>query len=258
MDEWGLLKRNICVGGSMFVRVYDKDENSFFKSIVYGYFGEWYCREMIVFNPGTKCFQLIENMYESGERVESSYEIINDNTEEWVSYEKVFLLKLKKYFKEHGAEWSINSFSGYQEVFDNYEFLLRIVQKKKVPLAEANIVIRENEDVDTWNYIRTQEDANEFMRLFVGFHDSTLNKLEYKEEAQTNQLNVIFDNSGWYGVVELCFEGLIAMNLRPVRCLYYRELYDATLLINDESVFWADSRLEEENLNCAPSQGQLT
>lgn len=87
----------------MFVRVYDKEENRFFKSMVYGCFGEWYCREMIVFNPGTKCFQLIENMYESGERVESSYEIINDNTEEWVSYEKAFLLKLKRYFKEHGA-----------------------------------------------------------------------------------------------------------------------------------------------------------
>ena len=88
-----------------------------------------------------------------------------------------------------------------------------------------------------------------FMSMFMGFHDSTLDKLIYEEDYGKTQLKVQFDNSGWYGVVELCFEGLIALNLKGLVENRTREIYDATLIINDESVFWADGELENEDYN---------
>lgn len=59
--------------------------------------------------------------------------------------------------------------------------LVEDFQRKKVPLSETNISVKSNEDAEEWNYIRTQEDADEFMKLFVGFHDSTLDKIVYEE-----------------------------------------------------------------------------
>ncbi|WP_434799271.1 hypothetical protein [Terrisporobacter vanillatitrophus] len=104
------------------------------------------------------------------------------------------MLKLKKYFKDNSFNHEINLFRGYKDVFDNFEFILKILQNKNVPLEETNIKVKVNEDIDEWNYIRNQEDVNSFMRIFVGFHDSTL-------------------------------------------------------IINDESVFWEDDELENEDYN---------
>lgn len=84
------------------------------------------------------------------------------------------------------------------------------------------------------------------MKLFVGFHDSTLDKILYEEEYGKSQLKVIFDNSGWYGIVELCFEGHVRMHLHNYGEKYTREIYSAALFVQDENVFWADDILDEE------------
>lgn len=85
------------------------------------------------------------------------------------------------------------------------------------------------------------------MKLFVGFHDSTLDKITYEEDYGKKVLRAIFNNSGWYGVVELSFEGLIRMNLCGFPENYSREIYDATLLVHNETIFWADEILEHED-----------
>ena len=71
----------------------------------------------------------------------------------------------------------------------------------------------------------------------------------YVEDYSERSLTVTFDNSGWYGVVELCFEGLISMNLRPAQENYSREIFSACLFVENECVFWADDALEKEDLN---------
>jgi len=76
-----------------------------------------------------------------------------------------------------------------------------------------------------------------------------LDKLIYEEDYGKTQLKVQSDNSSWHGVVELCFEGLIALNLRGLGENRTREIYAATLIVNDESVFWADDELENEDYN---------
>lgn len=233
----------------MFVRVYDKSNNRYYKSMVYALINSGYYEKAILFNPYKGSFELVDYLDKESKELSPLYECINSNNNEWVSYERTFLLKLKKYFKENNYSEEITRFSGYKEVFDNYEFMLRILKNKQVLIETTTIKIKDNEDTNEWNYIRTQEDANEFMKLFVGFHDSTLDKLTYEEEYGKSQLNAIFDNSGWYGVVELCFEGLISLNLRAPAENRSREIYDATLIIKEESVFWADDELREEDFS---------
>lgn len=200
----------------MFVRVFDKSNNKYYKSMVYALINSGYDEQAILFNPYKEAFELIDYLDKESKKYVPLYECINSNKNEWVSYEKVFLLKLKKYLKENNCTEEIMCFRGYKEVFDNYKFMLKILQTKQVPIESTTINLKNNEDTNEWNYIRTQEDANEFMKLFVGFHDSTLDKLTYEEAYGKTQLNVVFDNSGWYGVVELCFEGLSALNLRTL------------------------------------------
>ena len=100
-------------------------------------------------------------------------------------------------------------------------------------------------DTAEWNYIFTQSDADDFMKKFAGFHDSTLETINYSETNGSVTANTVFDNSGWFGIVELCFEGIQMLKIMPATENYTRELFEASLIIENESVFWADSYMEK-------------
>lgn len=233
----------------MFVRVFDKKIKKYYKSMVYGLINTGYYEQAILFNPYMNCFELVEYLDKESKELRPLYEWINTEYVGWVSYDKAFLLKLNKYCKEHNYDNQIKLYRGYKEVFDDFGFMLKILKERNVPLSQTEIEVKSNKDVDEWNYIRTQEDADEFMKLFAGFHDSTLDKMIYEEDYGKRKLKAVFDNSGWYGVVELCFEGLIKMNLHSFAENYSREIYGATLLVQNESVFWADDELDDENMD---------
>ena len=92
------------------------------------------------------------------------------------------------------------------------------------------VTLRTNEDAEQWHYIRTQQDVDALTELFVGFHDPRLDRLTYEEECGKAKLTARFDNSGWFGIIELRFEGLLALNLRPPLENCSREIFSATLL----------------------------
>lgn len=231
----------------MFVRVKDKKHNTHYKSMVYGLINTGYYEQAILFNPFIQCFELIDYLDKETKDLHPLYECINNNRINWISYKNAYLLKIKNFLKEKEFKTSIQHLEGYPEVIDDYDFIFKMLKHKKVALSETIQKIKTNEDEQEWNYIRNQEDADDFMKLFMGFHDSTLDKMLYEEDYDTKQLNVIFDNSGWYGVVELCFEGLLRMNLRAFGENYSREIYDATLNVNDETVYWADGETTPDN-----------
>lgn len=136
---------------------------------------------------------------------------------------------------------------GYRDICENFEFLCDILENRSLPVNKSDIVIRTLPDTEDWQYILTQDDADEFMKLFVGFHDSTLKKLTYEEVQATSSAITIFDNSAWYGIVEICFEKIVAINIRPEEENLEPYIYDATLIVNNEGVFWADSYMEAED-----------
>ena len=88
------------------------------------------------------------------------------------------------------------------------------------------------------------------MDLFAGFHDSTLESINYVEDSTgKKEVRAIFDNTGWFGIAELCFEGVQLLKIVPAGENYSREIFDATLFVNDSGIFWADDSLEMVDLS---------
>ncbi len=233
----------------MYARVYDREQNRYYKSIVYAILGENHFEQYaIVHDPDNNCFALVDYFDKEANMIRPLVVIINGDESDWVCRENAFRLKLKKYSRELGyGEFSWQNFygRGYADVFENFPFLLALLRDKKVPADNAGIQRRGNHDEGEWNYIRTQADADDFMRQFVYFHDAVLEKMEYTE-SHYNTLTARFNNSGWYGIAELCFEGVLVCNLRPPTGNLCREFIGATLLVKDECILWADEELSEE------------
>jgi hypothetical protein len=233
----------------MFVRVYDQRRKKYYKSIVYGIIDIGYYERHIVFNPVEEAYELVDYLNKNTKELPTPLvEVISSDQEEWVTYDKVKLLKFKNYCKNKGYQISIDIFYGYDEVFQDFEFMLQLFEKKKVDKDKCCIQLKEPKDINHWRYIKTQRDANYFMELFAGFHDSTIDKMEYLEDYSQRTLNVTFNNSCWYGIAELCFEGLVSMNLRPQQENHSREIFGGCLFVNDESIFWADECLDKEDM----------
>lgn len=236
----------------MFARVFDKKTGFFYKSIIYGKLLIGYYERNIVYNPREDAFELVDYLDKENkdQRVlVPLIEVINSDRNEWITYDKIYVLKLNRFLKSNGISAFIKQYSGYDEVYQDFDFMLRILRDRIVPKSDCSIQIREPNDTNQWTYIKTQSDANAFFAVFAGFHDSTLDKIQYVEDYNERSLTVTFDNSGWYGVVELCFEGLISMNLRPGQEHYGREIFSACLFVENECIYWADDALDKENLN---------
>lgn len=240
----------------MFARVFDKKNRIFYKSIVYGKLGIGGYERNIVYNPKEEAFELVDYLDKESKgqyALVPLIEIINSDRNEWVTYDEVHALELSRFFKSNGINAFEKQYRGYDEVYHDFDFMLRIVRDRIVPKSDCSIQIREPNDTDQWTYIKTQSDADAFFKAFAGFHDSTLDKIQYVEDYSERSLTITFDNSGWYGIAELCFEGLISMNLRPAQENYSREIFSACLFVEDECIFWADVDLDKEDLNYAGS-----
>lgn len=119
------------------------------------------------------------------------------------------MLKIENYFKENGSTADIKCLQGYADLVDDLNFIYKVISDKKVPLADSTLKIRSNEDEKEWHYIRCQSDIDDFMEKFVGFHDATLDKMLYEENYGKRQINIIFNNSRWYGIAELVLKDFL-------------------------------------------------
>ena len=232
----------------MFVRVFDKDKNTYYKSLVYSTVGIGWFLQYIVLNPHMNTFELVDYLDKSVTPVKPLVEIIQSDYSDFNIYEGSALLKYKYFCRKSGVDFvDVKRMAGYPDVCENFAFLTDILTKKSVPAESYNISLRELKDTAEWNYIITQSDADDFMDKFAGFHDSTLEKINYSETYGSVTANAIFDNSGWFGIVELCFEGVQMLKIMPATENYTRELFEASLIVEKESVFWADSYMEKPN-----------
>lgn len=232
----------------MFVRVFDKNKNSYYKSIVYATVGIGWVLQYIVLNPNTNTFDLIDYLDKSVSPAKPLVETIQPDRSDFIVYKGAQILKYKHFCKANGIKSvDIEQISGYPDVLENQAFLADILINLSVSVNAHKISVRNLSDKTEWNYILTQEDADAFMKIFAGFHDSTIESINYSEANGTPITNIIFDNSGWFGVVELCFEAVQMLKIMPAAENYSRELYEASLIFEKESVFWADSSMEHPN-----------
>lgn len=232
----------------MLVRVFDKEKNIYYKSMVYATVGIGWFLQYIVLNPHTQSFELVDYLDKQFNPARPLVEVIQPNNEAFVVYNGVQMLKYKKFCKDNGFKFvDVGQMMGYPDVLENYAFLANILSNHSVPFDAYSISAKTPGDTTEWNYIFTQADADDFMKKFVGFHDSTLERINYAESDSAAVVNAVFDNSSWFGVVELCFEGVQILKIMPASENYSREIYEASLIVENESVFWADSYMDKPN-----------
>jgi len=229
----------------VFIRVLDEKRNQYYQSIVYGMMHIKCSEHYIVYHAVTDSFELIEKNDVS--ICKANIDFINGNQDDWVFCQNVQLLKLKYFLIKKGCNGTVHEFQGYEDIYENFDFLYALITKKEVHKNEFDIPLRQLPDIDDWHYLSTQDEADDFLDRFAGFHDAAIESMQYEENDFERTLRVVFDNSCWYGRAELVFEGLIALNLRPGTSDYTRELYECCLIVQDEAVFWADEALEAED-----------
>ena len=107
--------------------------------------------------------------------------------------------------------------------------------------------------LEGWNYVENQQDIDFILKETRGFHDTVLKDLSYISSSYVNekksmycinsirQVTMRFD-SQFCNAIEMVFEGVVALNLRPAPDNYTSEIFNASLLLRDGIIFFADSR----------------
>lgn len=229
----------------MFVRVFDKN-SGYYRSMVYATVGEGWFLRYIVINPNSNSFVLVDCLEKSTNPAKPLVEVIQPDCTGFKEYRGAALLKYKYFCKGKNIfSENIGQVYGYPDVCENYGFLSDILTNKSVPLDKYHIQTRSFTDLDEWNYILTQSDADDFMKMFAGFHDSILEKATYSDTNGGSTAYLTFDNSGWFGIAELCFECIKTLKIVPASENYIGEIMGASLIVENESVFWADNYMDK-------------
>lgn len=110
-----------------------------------------------------------------------------------------------------------------------------------------------------WNEINNEQELNNFLELYGGFHDCCLKELRYVSGAYVNSnlgMHPVNDQRKLYVVfqrqhkavttIELEFSGLIRLNLVPNDESYTCEILDASMFFENGNIFWGDSNWFEE------------
>ena len=105
-----------------------------------------------------------------------------------------------------------------------------------------------------WFEVKNQKDIEYLMSVFGGFHDACLKELRYisgqyvSEDLSMHPINslrnvyVIFQRQ-WENpsVIEMLFEGLECLVIRPVSEDYTSDIFCAYMTIEDNCFVWFDS-----------------
>lgn len=235
----------------MYVRVCSNVSGQIYQSMVYAKVNTGWYEQYIVYNQSKCSFELVDYLDKTSRPAKPLVHVIQTSTDGFQGYQGAALLKFQNYCKNLNQPiTNVSSLFGYPDICENYAFLIDILTHRNVPGDRHDLQVRDLPDAAEWHYIRTQDDANAFMDLFAGFHDSTLERITYTEdETGKKETTAIFDNAGWFGIAELCFEGTKLLKIMPTGENLSRELSQATLLVDDSGVFWADDSLEAPNLS---------
>lgn len=249
----------------MRVRVCDKGTNGYFISEVYAIINTGYYKKyLVVENLNNKTyFRLVEYLDKSKKGIlPVNVNVISANeiSESWVFKEENDLKDIRERLEAKEKNDSIYSFRGYAFILEQKDLLIALLKGEQVAYESLR---GSEEEISTklegWNYVEAKEDIHKLMEIFHGFHDSVLRNLNYesgsgKDEKgnmslyNLRQVSMIFD-SLWSDSIEIVFEGVLALNLRPAKDNYTSELYSATIMLKDETIlFYDDDVISEDEM----------
>ena len=166
--------------------------------------------------------------------------------------------KLCDYTKLLGDDIRFFEYKGYSWIYADKPLLTELLNGGAVStISYEHQILNVNIcQLEGWHYVNKLHDIEFILEQTRGFHDSVLKELTYLSGAYVDNKNNMhctdsirqvamrFD-SQWCRSVEMVFEGVVALNLRPYSDNESSYLYDASFFIQNETVFFFDSQINE-------------
>lgn len=247
----------------MRVRVFNKDTNNYFVSEVYAIINTGYYEKYLVLEETDN--ERYFRMFDFIDKSDKTILPVNINTISSNELPEPWIYKTEpdlKYFTDKldfkDKYNSIYNFRGYAFIFEQKDLLIILFKGNKVSYEE---IMGNKKQICTklagWNYVESEKDIQNLMKAFCGFHDSVLRTLSYisghkKDENgflildNVRQISMVFD-SQWSNSIEITFEAMLALNLRPAKDNYTSELFSATILLKDKTILFYDDHVTSEH-----------
>jgi len=263
----------------MVARVYDKSTDTYFKSEVYAIINAgWYERRLVLVPADTGSYFKLFDYLDKGDP-QNPIPAINLITPKvlgdpnWICQGSGSTEKHLENFTELlGDDVLFFSYNGYSWIFENKSMLAGLLKGDIVPLKGSGL---EDKILDyrlkDFNYIETQEDIDFLMEQTHSFHDAILYEINYLSGAYINEVKIINPEDGtrevtmnstddlrrvtmifqspWCRSVEMIFEGVTALNLRPSTDNYSAEISAASLSMHNATVFFCTSDSEIDKID---------
>ena len=252
----------------MLVRVFDIQSNTYFKSDVYAIINSgWYEKRLVVFSSGNdRYFKFFDYLDKSDAKAPKV--LINSILStgfhpdfDWVHQRVDDVDKqLEDYIGLLNDDIRFFEYRGYSWIYNNKQLLAELLNGGMVSSKgfEHQLIDSNDYKVEGWNYVETQQDIDSILEQTSAFHDSVLKELDYISGAYVDENNsmycsdserrikVRFD-SQWCRPIEMIFEGVTELNLRPASDNYSSNIYGATLLLQNASIFFCDDTIDDIN-----------
>lgn len=239
----------------MRARIYDSREKAYYISEVYGILNCGVDRYLVEKRGDEQTLVLVDYMDFSFEPPYPVYvEKIDANPLPfpWVNKEKEEMEHINAAI---GVSGKYHYFRGYAFIWEKKEVLAELTAKgciAKERLCSHKIVTK----LSGWNYVEKQQDIDNLMEQFCGFHDSVLKEFTYitgdyvaedqnmhLSEAVAKQIRLVFE-SQWARGIEMILLAPRFIQLVPPAENYLADLYDASVFIKDCMVYFYDSYME--------------
>lgn len=250
----------------MRVRVYDRNKKAYFQSELYAIFHSGIFERYLV--EQNSYLMLVDRVTQSFSG-DSSPKCIEDGTyhsqvslidpdfpSDWLRLTNGDLPDFPDFPKALPEDkWM--AFQGYPWVWEDRETVRAFLSGAAVPWKKTGFVGRAVSSLlSGWSYVTTQAEADSLLEQAHGFHDTVLVELNYvsgsrKTESgmicsdSVRQVTMLF-HSDWCPPVELVFEAVEALDLRPAGDDNFSVLYGATLRVRDAAVFFCDGDCGED------------
>ena len=239
----------------MRARIYDNREKAYYISEVYGILNCGVDRYLVEKREDEQTLVLVDCTDFSTEPPYPVYvEKIDANPLPfpWVDKEKEEMAHINAAI---GVSGKYHYFRGYAFIWEKKEALTELIANgciAKERLCAQKIVTK----LSGWNYVEKQQDIDNLMEQFCGFHDSVLKEFTYitgdyvaedqnmhLSEAVAKQIRIVFE-SQWARGIEMILLAPRFIQLVPPAENYLADLYDASVFMKDCMVYFYDSYME--------------
>ncbi len=238
----------------MRVRVYDEMSRTYFHSELYAVLYSGIFEQYLIMQKDR--LLLADKWRREGNSYDSQIHLIDaDFPENWIALTNGNISNFPD-FPKRLPEDKWTAFRGFPWVWEDKDALRRLLSGEAVPLSET-VFPPVSSLLPGWSYVLSQEEAETLLQRYHDFHDSVLVDLRYTSGSKqlpdgsmlvadyVRQVTMHF-HSDWAPPLEMVFEGVEGLDLRPADENCFSCLQGAALRFRDGAVFFCDGFCEDE------------